>query len=92
MTRHVKDGQLRVYRSQDGGENWEPTGKGLPEQPQYVGVLRDAMAVDTLEPAGVYFGTSMGEVFYSSDSGENWSRLPGQFPRVTSIKTWVQEA
>jgi photosystem II stability/assembly factor-like uncharacterized protein len=88
--RHVKDGQLRVYRSRNGGAQWEPTDRGLPEQ-QYVGVLRDSLAVDTLEPAGVYFGTTMGEIFYSADAGESWSRLPGQFPRITSIKTWVRE-
>ena len=49
------------------------------------------MAVDDLETAGIYFGTSMGEVFYLPDAGESWSRLPGQFPRITSIKTWVRE-
>jgi photosystem II stability/assembly factor-like uncharacterized protein len=92
MQRHVKDGKLRVYRSQDGGESWSPTGQGLPEQPHYVGVLRDAMAVDSLNPAGIYFGTSMGEVFYSPDGGESWDRLPGQFPRITSVKAWVREA
>lgn len=92
MQRHVKDGRLLVYRSQDGGAHWAPTGEGLPEQPHYVGVLRDALAVDTLEPAGIYFGTSMGEVFYSADAGEHWSQLPGQFPRITSIKAWVREA
>jgi hypothetical protein len=55
-------------------------------------VLRDAMAVDNCEPAGVYFGTSMGEMFFSPDAGESWDRLPGQFPRITSVKTWVREA
>ncbi|HEX8598981.1 MAG TPA: exo-alpha-sialidase [Chloroflexia bacterium] len=90
MQRHMKDGRLRVYRSQDRGENWEVTEHGLPEQPHYVGVLRDALAVDSMEPAGVYFGTSMGELFYSADAGESWSRLPGQFPRITSIKAWVR--
>lgn len=92
IQRHVKDGMLRVYRSSDGGENWSPASRGLPDQPHYVGVLRDALAVDTLEPAGIYFGTSMGEVFYSADAGENWDRLPGQFPRITSVKTWVRGA
>jgi photosystem II stability/assembly factor-like uncharacterized protein len=91
MQRHVKDGRLLVYRSRDGGESWAPAGRGLPEQPQYVGVLRDALAVDSLNPAGIYFGTSMGEVFYSPDAGENWDRLPGQFPRITMIKAWVRD-
>lgn len=92
MARHVKEGLLRVYRSSDGGTNWSSSSHGLPEQPHYVGVLRDALAVDTFEQAGIYFGTSMGEVFYSTDNGENWNRLPGQFPRITSLKTWVREA
>lgn len=90
MQRHVKDGRLLVYRSRDGGQNWASTGQGLPQQPHYVGVLRDALAIDSLNPAGVYFGTSMGEVFYSPDAGENWDRLPGQFPRITMIKAWVR--
>jgi photosystem II stability/assembly factor-like uncharacterized protein len=90
MQRHVKDGQLRVYRSRDGGSSWEDSSQGLPDQPHYVGVLRDAMSVDSLDPAGIYFGTSMGEVFYSADSGETWGRLPAQLPRITSIKAWVR--
>jgi photosystem II stability/assembly factor-like uncharacterized protein len=89
--RHMKDGRLRVYRSRDRGQSWSASGKGLPEQPQYVGVLRDALAVDSLNPAGVYFGTSMGEVFYSPDAGDNWDKLPGQFPRITMIKAWVRD-
>jgi len=89
--RHLVDGRLAAYRSRDRGESWEPTSRGLPEQPHYVGVLRDALAVDSLDPAGIYFGTTMGEVFYSADSGETWDRLPGQFPRITMIKAWVRE-
>lgn len=89
--RYLIDGRLRVWRSRDRGESWHPLERGLPEQPHYVGVLRDAMAVDTLEPAGIYFGTNMGELFYSPDEGESWRRLPGQFPRITTVKTWVLE-
>lgn len=85
------DGELRLYRS-NGSTRWEPVGKGLPEEPQYVGVLRDCMAVDSLEPAGVYFGTTMGELFYSADEGESWAQLPGQFPRITTVKSWVLDA
>ena len=87
--RFVPDGVLKVYRSRDRGRTWRALARGLPEQPHYVGVLRDAMAADPLDPAGVYFGTTMGEVYYSSDAGENWRQLPGQFPRITTIKTWL---
>ncbi|MBA2243513.1 MAG: exo-alpha-sialidase [Gemmatimonadetes bacterium] len=85
--RVVKEGRLRVYRSGNGSSRWEAVGEGLPREPQYVGVLRDSMAVDALEPAGVYFGTTMGEVFYSADEGERWDRLPAQLPRITTVKS-----
>ncbi len=87
--RCVWGGDLRVYRSRDRGESWQPLENGLPEQPTYVGVLRDAMATDSLEPAGVYFGTTMGEVYCSPDAGESWTALPGMFPRITCVRTWV---
>lgn len=87
--RYVKDGQLRVYRSDDRGASWHSAGRGLPNEPQYTGVLRDALDADGLEPSGIYFGTNMGEVFYSANEGEEWSRLPGQLPRITSVKTWI---
>jgi hypothetical protein len=55
-------------------------------------VLRDGLAVDTLEPAGVYFGTTQGDLFFSPDGGENWDRLPGQFSRILAVKTWTVNA
>jgi hypothetical protein len=61
------DGKLRVYRSRTGGNEWEPLAKGLPEKDCYVNVLRDAMAVDTLDECGVYFGTTGGQVYASAD-------------------------
>lgn len=91
-TRCFPEGRLRLYRLRHGAEEWEPVRRGLPETPHYVGVLRDAMAVDSLTPAGIYFGTTQGDVFYSPDDGENWDRLPGQFSRVTSVKTWLGAA
>lgn len=89
--RFAKDGRLRVYRSRDGGESWHPTGDGLSESPEFVGVLRDSMCADSHDPGGVYFGTTMGEVFVSADEGERWERLPAQLPRVTSVKVWERE-
>lgn len=89
--RYVSGGKLRVYRSRNGGAHWEATEAGLADEPQYVGVLRDSMDADSLEPGGVYFGTTMGEVFYSRDEGEHWERLPGSFPRITTVKAWVLE-
>jgi photosystem II stability/assembly factor-like uncharacterized protein len=89
--RYFKEGQMRAYRSRDGGEHWESHSDGLPKDVAYVGVLRDAMAADTLDPAGVYFGTSMGEVYYTRSSGEHWERLPGSFSRITTVKSWILE-
>lgn len=91
MLRHVKDGFLKVFRSKNGGKSWFDSSRGLPERGHFVSVLRDAMATDNLESSGVYFGTSMGEVFCSPDSGKSWLRLPGQLPRITSVRSWVRE-
>jgi photosystem II stability/assembly factor-like uncharacterized protein len=87
--RVMKDGKLRIYRSTNGGENWNPLENGFPREPQYVGVLRDALSADVLDPAGIYFGTSMGEMFASNNAGEYWQRLPGSFPRVEVVKAAV---
>ena len=91
-TRCFPDGRLRLYRKPHGQEEWEPVGRGLPEAPHYVGVLRDALSADERTPAGIYFGTTQGDLFYSQDDGENWDRLPGQFSRVTTVKTWAGNA
>ena len=87
--RVVPDGALKVWRSRDRGRSWRAMTNGLPQQEHYVGVLRDAMASDLLSPAGIYFGTTMGELFHSIDDGETWHRLPAQFPRITALKAWV---
>lgn len=89
--RYAANGKLQAYRSQDHGQSWSPAGQSMPETPAYVGVLRDALVVDALEPAGVYFGTNMGELFYSTDAGDTWGQQPGLSPRITCVKSWVQE-
>lgn len=80
------DGKLRVYRSRSGGDEWESLGKGLPEKDCYVNVLRDAMAVDQLDSCGVYFGTTGGQVYVSSDSGDNWMPIVHDLPAVLSVE------
>lgn len=80
------DGKLRVYRSRSGGNDWEALTNGLPQRDCYVNVLRDAMAVDTLETCGVYFGTTGGQVYCSPDAGDNWDAIVRDLPPVLSVE------
>lgn len=80
------DGKLRVYRSRNGGNQWEALTEGLPQQDCYVNVLRDAMCVDTLEECGVYFGTTGGQVYGSTDGGDTWNTLVRDLPPVLSVE------
>jgi hypothetical protein len=80
------DGKLRVYRSRTGGNEWEPLTNGLPQQDCYVNVLRDAMAVDSLDTCGVYFGTTGGQVYASPDGGDTWSCIVHDLPAVLSVE------
>jgi photosystem II stability/assembly factor-like uncharacterized protein len=80
------DGKLRVYRSRTGGNEWEALTKGLPQSHCYVNVLRDAMSVDTLDPCGVYFGTSGGQVYASADAGDSWTPIVRDLPAVVSVE------
>jgi photosystem II stability/assembly factor-like uncharacterized protein len=80
------DGKLRVYRSRQGGGVWEELGNGLPEKDCYVNVLRDAMAVDSLDSCGVYFGTTGGQVYVSPDSGDHWMPIVHDLPPVLSVE------
>ncbi|MEO6991749.1 MAG: exo-alpha-sialidase [Candidatus Baltobacteraceae bacterium] len=80
------DGKLRVYRSRTGGNDWEPLTKGLPQNNCYVNVLRDAMAVDSLDACGVYFGTTGGQVYASADAGDTWAPIVRDLPAVLSVE------
>jgi photosystem II stability/assembly factor-like uncharacterized protein len=80
------DGQLRVFRSRTGGNEWEPLTRGLPQQDCYVNVLRGAMAIDSLDSCGVYFGTTGGQVYASVDSGDNWTAIVRDLPPVLSVE------
>jgi len=80
------DGKLRVYRSRTGGNEWEALTKGLPQSDCYVNVLRDAMAVDSLDKCGVYFGTTGGQVYASADAGDTWNPIVRDLPAVLSVE------
>jgi photosystem II stability/assembly factor-like uncharacterized protein len=80
------DGKLRVFRSRTGGNEWEALTTGLPQRDCYVNVLRDAMAVDALDPCGVYFGTTGGQVYASADAGDSWAPIVRDLPAVLSVE------
>jgi hypothetical protein len=80
------EGKLRVYRSRSGGHEWEALTQGLPQRDCYVNVLRDAMAVDALDPCGIYFGTTGGQVYASSDGGDSWISIVRDLPSVLSVE------
>lgn len=80
------EGKLRVYRSRTGGNEWEALTKGLPQGDCYVNVLRDAMAVDALDPCGIYFGTTGGQVYASANAGDTWNPIVRDLPAVLSVE------
>jgi photosystem II stability/assembly factor-like uncharacterized protein len=82
----VPDGKLRVFRSRSGGNEWEALTKGLPQSNCYVNVLRDSMAVDSLDKCGIYFGTSGGQVYASADAGDSWIPIVRDLPAVLSVE------
>ena len=80
------EGKLRVYRTTNGGYEWEALSNGLPQRDCYVNVLRDAMAVDKLDPCGIYFGTTGGELYGSADNGDNWTPIVSTLPKILSVE------
>jgi len=80
------EAKLRVYRSRTGGNEWEALTNGLPQRDCYVNVLRDAMSVDKLDPCGVYFGTTGGQVYASANAGDSWEPIVRDLPRVMSVE------
>jgi photosystem II stability/assembly factor-like uncharacterized protein len=90
--RQMIDGKPAVWRSRDRGDNWQRLDAGLPERDAYITVLREAMAIDTLDQPGVYFGTSTGQVFGSADEGEHWQLLADYLPDIWSVEAAVVDA
>jgi hypothetical protein len=87
--RHPADERCRVYRSEDTGATWEALSKGLPTEPYFPVVLRDAMCTDNADPAGVYFGTRSGDLFATRDEGDSWSLIASHLPDVLSVRATV---
>jgi photosystem II stability/assembly factor-like uncharacterized protein len=83
----VPDARMRVYRTRDQGSRWDELTKGLPQQDAYLDVLREGMAVDKLQPTGVYVGANTGQLFYSADEGDSWQQAPAAFPGINSVGT-----
>jgi photosystem II stability/assembly factor-like uncharacterized protein len=87
--RYAPGAALAVWRTRDGGATWDRHGEGLPQRDAYLAVLREAMAVDRLDPAGVYIGTSAGQLFASADEGVSWRPVAKHLPPITSVDVVV---
>jgi photosystem II stability/assembly factor-like uncharacterized protein len=81
-----------VWRTSDSGASWTRLSAGLPQEHAYLGVLREAMAVDRLDPAGVSFGTSNGELWTSADEGSSWRQVAAHLPDIWSVEALVVDA
>jgi hypothetical protein len=90
--RCVPEAKLRVYRTRDAGASWEPLARGLPQRNAYETVLRDALTADSLDPAGIYFGTRGGKLFGSADEGASWRELAAGLPSIVCVKAAVMRA
>jgi photosystem II stability/assembly factor-like uncharacterized protein len=84
--RCMPEGRAAVWRTHDAGESWQRLDRGLPQQDAYVGVLREAMAIDSYDVPGLYFGTSTGQLFASADEGESWSEIASYLPPISSVE------
>jgi hypothetical protein len=81
-----RDGRLRVYRTRNAGNSWEALSRGLPQKQAYETVLRDAMTTDSLDPAGIFFGTRSGQLFGSSDEGKSWRKILDGLPSIVCVR------
>jgi photosystem II stability/assembly factor-like uncharacterized protein len=87
--RLMPEGHAAVWRTHDGGDSWIRSDDGLPKANAYLGVLREAMAVDRLDPVGVYFGTSTGQLYGSRDEGHSWRLIADNLPSIWSVEAAV---
>jgi photosystem II stability/assembly factor-like uncharacterized protein len=84
--RCMPEGAAAVWRTSDAGSSWQRLGGGLPQHGAYLGVLREAMAIDSYDLPGLYFGTSTGQVFASADEGDSWTEIASYLPPISSVE------
>jgi photosystem II stability/assembly factor-like uncharacterized protein len=85
----MPDGRASVWRTNDAGSTWQRLERGLPEHGAYVGVLREAMTIDSYDSPGLYFGTSTGQLFASVDEGDSWSEIASYLPAISSVEVAI---
>jgi hypothetical protein len=89
--RYMPDASAAVWRTTDRGDTWTRGGSGLPQEDAYLGVLREAMARDTLDPVGVTFGTKTGQLWHSADEGDSWRLVTANLPEIWAVEAVVRE-
>jgi hypothetical protein len=85
--RFMPEAKAAIWKTTDAGATWRGEREGLPQENAFFCVWRQAMSVDALEPAGVYFGSNSGSLFASADEGETWMRIAENLPSITSVET-----
>lgn len=87
--RCVPGAHMRVFRTRDAGASWESLSTGLPQEGAYETVLRDALATDSHESAGIYFGTRSGRLYGSADAGDSWAQIGETLPPIVCVRAAV---
>ena len=85
------EGKLRMYRTSNAGRTWEAATKGLPQKNALMGMYREGLSIDSLEPAGLYLGTNTGHLYVSRDEGQAWRRLTAELPPISSVSVTLLE-
>ena len=87
--RIMPEGRAAVWRTRDAGSSWQRLDRGLPQRDAHLGVLREGLAIDSLDVPGLYFGTSTGQVFASADEGDSWNEIASYLPAISSVEVAV---